>query len=389
MIVWDLVIEMPPLQQFSRINIIELQARIVKKIGHERAEKYFYYLQKFLSLKISKHEFNKRCLSAIGRENVGLHNQFIISILKNASLSKTAPLRVTKEAGSSNAKTANVYPRNFQSPSGDIFPPSPRKFRSANIRRDHPSPLKPNGKSQGVMYDELISSPTENARKFSTSSDLKGIQGQRSVLEVISIGSKAPVEVASVEDGEEVEQAAGSPCIQSRSPVRPPFGIPVGVGGARKSLHNSVASPFHPSISMSDIPETCCSSSVLPDTKTLRKRLEKRLEIEGLNVSIDCINLLSNGLDAFLKRLIRPCIGVARARYSHSHTMVNCKMTNGISSRLPGKYVQESSQCFSASMLDFRVAMELNPQLLGEVWPVQLEKICLRSTEEWSIGPSS
>jgi hypothetical protein len=33
-------------------------------------------------------------------------------------------------------------------------------------------------------------------------------------------------------------------------------------------------------------------------------------------------------------------------------------------------------------MLDFKVAMELNPQQLGEDWPLLLEKICMHSFED-------
>ncbi|KAJ8640736.1 hypothetical protein MRB53_017430 [Persea americana] len=372
---------MPPFQQSSRIDIFELKARILKKIGHQKADKYFHHLQRFLSLKVSKREFNKLCLSTIGRENVDLHNRFILSILKNASLSKTGPVLVTKEEASSNSKVSNGYPRDLQSLCGDAFPPSPRKSRSAKTRgckfRDHPSPLGPNGKIQRVPHEKSDSRPTEKVQKLSSSSDLKGFQEQRSAQEVISIGSKALAEVVSVEDGEEVEQAGGSPCSQSRSPVRPPFGIAMSIGGARKALCNDSVTRFH--ISMSETHETCCSSAVLPDCKTLRERLEQRLNLEGLSVSVDCVNLLNNGLDAFLKRLIKPCLNLAQARCSPEQVMVNSRVQT---SSIPGKYVPRSNQCFSASLLDFRAAMESNPQLLGQDWPVQLEKICLRSLEE-------
>eukprot|EP00268_Persea_americana_P041676 TRINITY_DN4160_c0_g2_i3.p1 TRINITY_DN4160_c0_g2~~TRINITY_DN4160_c0_g2_i3.p1 ORF type:complete len:376 (-),score=74.92 TRINITY_DN4160_c0_g2_i3:592-1719(-) len=375
---------MPPSRHSSRIDVFEIKACIVRKIGHEKAEKYFHYLQTFLSLKIRKCEFNRLCLSTIGRENVGLHNRFIVSILKNAALSKTAPIFVTKEAGSSNAKSTNGYQRNLQSLCGDAFPPSTRRSRSTGIRdckfRDHPSPLGPNGKIQGHVYDESISGLTENAHKLSSSGDLKGPREQRSALDIISIGSKALVEVASVEDGEEVEQAACSPCIQSRSPVRPPFGIPVCAGVARKALRNGSVAPFH--LTKSDFPETCSTSSVLPDSKALRKRLEQRLEVEGLKVSVDCANLLNNALDAFLKRLIKPCMELAQARCGHESMTVNCKAVHGMNSAMLGKYVQKPNHCFSGSLLDFQVAMELNPQLLGEDWPVHLEKICLQSLGE-------
>eukprot|EP00268_Persea_americana_P041674 TRINITY_DN4160_c0_g2_i1.p1 TRINITY_DN4160_c0_g2~~TRINITY_DN4160_c0_g2_i1.p1 ORF type:complete len:376 (-),score=73.44 TRINITY_DN4160_c0_g2_i1:592-1719(-) len=375
---------MPPFQQSSRIDIFELKARILKKIGHQKADKYFHHLQRFLSLKVSKREFNKLCLSTIGRENVDLHNRFILSILKNASLSKTGPVLVTKEEASSNSKVSNGYPRDLQSLCGDAFPPSPRKSRSAKTRgckfRDHPSPLGPNGKIQRVPHEKSDSRPTEKVQKLSSSSDLKGFQEQRSAQEVISIGSKALAEVVSVEDGEEVEQAGGSPCSQSRSPVRPPFGIPVCAGVARKALRNGSVAPFH--LTKSDFPETCSTSSVLPDSKALRKRLEQRLEVEGLKVSVDCANLLNNALDAFLKRLIKPCMELAQARCGHESMTVNCKAVHGMNSAMLGKYVQKPNHCFSGSLLDFQVAMELNPQLLGEDWPVHLEKICLQSLGE-------
>jgi hypothetical protein len=34
------------------------------------------------------------------------------------------------------------------------------------------------------------------------------------------------------------------------------------------------------------------------------------------------------------------------------------------------------------TMLDFHAAVELNPQMLGEDWGIQLEKIVLRASED-------
>ncbi|KAJ6905795.1 LOW QUALITY PROTEIN: hypothetical protein NC652_023526 [Populus alba x Populus x berolinensis] len=73
--------------------------------------------------------------------------------------------------------------------------------------RDRPSPLGPLGKPQSVECEEL------NARG----------QEQQSATELLSLGSRPPVEVASVEEGEEVDQMAGSPSVQSRSPVTAPL----------------------------------------------------------------------------------------------------------------------------------------------------------------------
>ncbi|KAI5012871.1 hypothetical protein ZWY2020_025137 [Hordeum vulgare] len=64
---------------------------IVKTIGPERAKKYFQHLERFLSSKLSKNEFDKLCLVALGRENLPLHNHLIRSILFNASAASGPP----------------------------------------------------------------------------------------------------------------------------------------------------------------------------------------------------------------------------------------------------------------------------------------------------------
>nr|GFB18560.1 transcriptional coactivator Hfi1/transcriptional adapter 1 [Tanacetum cinerariifolium] len=51
----------------------------------------------------------------------------------------------------------------------------------------------------------------------------------------------------------------------------------------------------------------------------------------------------NNGLDCFLKRVIKPSLELARSRSS-----------------------QRAGALFSTSMLDFRVAAEINPKVLGE-----------------------
>ncbi|CBI33712.3 unnamed protein product, partial [Vitis vinifera] len=255
-------------RNFSRIHTLELKIQIEKKLGRAKAEKYFDLLTKYLSLKLSKNEFNKLCIDTIGRENVLLHNQLIGSIIKNACLSKSPPPKQSKTEGSLNVKVANGYQRSsLQSICRDVFPQSPRKGRTPSLR-----------------------------------------------------DRKPPGEVNSVEDGEEVEQAARSPGIHSRSPVTAPLGIP-------------------------------------KTTIVTRK-------MEGFKISGDCISLLNNGLDVFLKRLIKPCLELASSRSGQKHLS------------------QKHAGSIPASILDFRVAMELNPYILGEDWPVKLEKVCLRASGE-------
>ncbi|XP_022775130.1 uncharacterized protein LOC111317067 [Durio zibethinus] len=358
MIVRNLETEMPGRRLFSRIDTLELKSLIERKIGRIKAEKYFNLLTRFLSLKIAKPEFDRLCIGTIGRENVRIHNHLLRSVVRNASLSKTPPLRENKLEGSLSVKVANGYQRsNLQSLCKD-FPQSPHKGRTPNLRdckfRDRLSPLGPHGKSHGTACEDAV---------------LKA-QEQQSATELLSLGSRPP---GSVEDGEEVDQAAGSPSIHSRSPVRAPLGISLNAKGMRKVPWNGL-----PSAS-----ETCHFRGELPDSGSLRKRLEQKLEMEGLNISVDCANLLNNSLDIFMKRLIKPCLELAGSRsgqklidQAHNWSMASL---NGMQ---PVRCAQKQSGSISASMLDFRVAMELNPLILGVGWPIQLEKVCLLASEE-------
>ncbi|KAG8650699.1 uncharacterized protein LOC110607552 [Manihot esculenta] len=350
-------------QSYTRINTLELKTLIIKKIGHKRADKYFDQLTSLFSFKITKCEFDKFCIKIIGRENIPLHNHLIRSIIKNACLAKVPPLKGIKRVGSRlNLKTTNGYQRNcLQSLYGDAFPPSPRKSRSPVNRdrkfRDRPSPLGPLGKPQ-MISEELNSTGQE----------------QQSATELLSLGSRPPVEVASVEEGEEVEQVAGSPGVQSRSPVTAPLGVSMNLGEARKILSNVCGSHLR---------VTCLHTSELPDTRSLRSRLEQKLEVEGLSVSMDSVNLLNNGLDIYLKRLIEPCLGLANSQCRNDHLKeVNGQFTPSLNVLQPGRCIQRLTESVCASMLDFHVAMETNPQILGGDWATLLEKISFRTSEE-------
>ncbi|XP_031260695.1 uncharacterized protein LOC116118880 [Pistacia vera] len=349
---------------FSRIDTLDIKALILKKIGQQKGESYFDQLSRFFSFKISKSEFDKFCITIIGRQNIPLHNKFIKSIVRNVCVAKVWPPTCIKKVGSSlNVKTVSGSQRSsLQSLYRDAFPPSPRKGRSMVNRdrkfRDHPSPLGPLGKPQSIVVGE------ESVSKA---------QEQQSATELLSLGSRPPVEVISVEDGEEVEQAAGSPSVQSRSPVTAPLGICMNFGGARKSISNiSICNDYHPM--------TCLNSAELPDTRSLRSRLEQKLVMEGISVSVDCVNLLNNGLDVYLKRLIGPCIGLARPGYQKEHLEPQIGWLipsfNGM------RYMQRPTRSKFASMLDFRTAMELDPKVLGEDWAIQRERICFHASEE-------
>ncbi|KAL6985085.1 hypothetical protein U1Q18_018463 [Sarracenia purpurea var. burkii] len=412
-------------QQSSRIDVADLKAQIVKKLGPERSKRYFYYVNGLLSQKLRKVEFDRLCFRVLGRENVPVHNLFVRSILKNACLAKTRPpvhdVGITKSAGSGKSSTIGdgheqsrlVVPN--QTPSaliwsnGIVLPMPSRKGRSA-IRdrklRDRPSPLGPNGKTDNASHqstpaeeDSDMKLVVENGHLVPCDYErpLQHVQGlaeqsvngrpgvKNSTDSPFSFQSKDQTEAAVVEDdGEEVEQA--SHLNMCRSPLLAPFGIPfcsASVGGARKAL---------PSASSSSV-FSYCDSRGLSDTDILRKRMEYIALAQGLGgVSMECANVLNNMLDVYLKRLIRSCVELVyglKKKPEHKH-QIQSKVTNGMwasshhmqSTGSPQEIMQEHRPCCSISLIDFKVAMELNPQQLGEDWPLMLEKICVNAFEE-------
>ncbi|KAI3713016.1 hypothetical protein L1987_71586 [Smallanthus sonchifolius] len=302
----------------SRIDTFELKVKLERRIGSQMAQKYFNLVTRYLSLKLGKSEFNKLCVGLIGRENVPLHNELIKAVVINASFSNTPPPNQVKHNGQLSSKVANAA--HSRTGLQSIFPQSPKKIRTPSLRerkfKDRPSPLGLHEKAQE----------------------------QQSATELFSLGSKPPVEVTSVEDGEEVDQNATSPGIHSRSPVRAPFGVSIHSKETRKLLNVGSSSDSQT--------DTCHYTGHLPPTSSLANRLKHKLKMEGLDISIDCSNVLNNGLDSFLKRVIKPSLELASSR---------C--------------LKHPNRSFSSSMLDLRVATETNPMILGEDWPIQLEKI--------------
>lgn len=324
--------------KFTRVDTIELKDVIYQRIGHQRADRYFDQLKRFLSLKLSKVEFNRSCVQTIGRENVYLHNRIIRSIAQNACQARIPPQKAQKQIEGLSAKVANGYQRNsLQSLYGDAFPQSPRKCRSPVSRdrklRDRPSPLGPLGRSPSLTCEETVTRTQE----------------QQSGTELQSLCSKPPVDVVSVEDGEEVEQCSESPNGgRWWSNVTAPFGVSVSPREAASCSYKDG--------------EACENRGELPDTVSLRRRLQKRLASEGVGISLECADVINNSLNVFLKRIIEPCVSIASSKCTDLGRQSN-------------KAVMSDS-ARHVSILDFRVAMESNPRLLGADWPVQLEKIC-------------
>ncbi|XP_010464088.1 PREDICTED: uncharacterized protein LOC104744687 isoform X2 [Camelina sativa] len=280
-----------------RTDISELKSQIEKKIGRSKTETYLNLLSKFLTLKISKPDFDKLIVATVKKENVSLHNALLKGILRNVCLSKTPPL-IKNGIEKKKKKQLN----GFQSLCKDL-PKSPRKGRTQRRFKD-------------------------------------GSKGKSQVTEVVS--SSGRQQCWSMEDGEEVDQLIR--CWRSQ-PIEAPLGV-----------------KFRDVVKKQHRIGTCCySSGELPDSVSLKKSLEDGLGLmeEGLEVSVGFSNLLNAGLDVFLKRLIKPCLELAASRSSSSQGDVYSS-TMGLS---------------AFSLVDFQVAMELNPSLLGEDWPAKLEKI--------------
>ncbi|XP_068653054.1 uncharacterized protein [Aristolochia californica] len=420
----------PPSQQHSRINLADLKAQIVKKLGPDRANRYFTYLNRLLSQKLGKGDFDKWCYLTLGRENLHLHNQLIRSILKNACHGTVPPPLPQKVVPPSIGKREEGHAQSGSAAAtiwsnGDVLPMSPRKLRTGFRDRrvkDRPSPLGPNGKTdltahQSIGTDEAVGKVGYENGEANLCDMERSMQHHQGLAEQpeterdallrplkrprvkqalangpVLVHNVAPPNLLIIEDGEEVEQAHDSNFSRSRSPLRAPLGIPfcpASVGGARRTLPMASSSSFYSSV----------DSNELSDTETLRKRMEQIAGTEGLDkVSLDCANLLNNGLDTYLKQLIRSCVELVGARsglelikHSVYKQLPPGKIINGAwpgnhmhmqSSSAPMEGIQDYRNSCPISLLDFKVAMELNPQQLGEDWPLLLEKICLHSCEE-------
>ncbi|XP_056174672.1 uncharacterized protein LOC115671511 [Syzygium oleosum] len=409
------------LQQSSRIDLVDLKAQIVKRLGVERSKLYFYHLDRFLSQKLNKVEFDKLCCRVLGRENLSLHNQLIRSILKNAFQAKIPPPSISPDPKSSlrredgHEQSLSVIPNqnpNVSVWSNGVLPLSPRKVRSG-IRdrkfKDRPSPLGPNGKVDCLSHSAGIE---ESGRKVvRENGELTPRDYQRPLQHIRSVtrppedeteGSiQQPINkyrvhgkdqtlVPVLEEREDVEQV--HILDSARNPLVAPLGIPFcspSIGGGTRSF---------PVGSNGDY-ASCYDYGQLFDSETLKKRIEQIAAGQGIGgVSQDCANILNSSLDVYLKQLIRSCVELVGARSGNpkGHPLQKLQVpgrvsmgmsqsknhlaTRGSSSVVGG--MQEESSPSSISLLDFKTAMELNPQQLGEDWPLLLEKISMRSYEE-------
>lgn len=324
---------MQPPKQHSWINLVEMKGQLIKKIGLERSKLYLDYLNRFLSLKLSKAEFDKLCLKTIGKDNIRLHNQLIRSVLKNACTGKVGnkkPLDgIHHQNGPVSVVTQVTSPLTLVN--GDILPPSPRKARTG-VRK---SAFGPNGKTNFTPFSSSSPNHLQEPLKQAESSDISGENHRKDSL---------------------------------NAPLGVPF-CPVSIGGAHRSLpsgnNSKCVGVLH--------------TDGLVETKMLKERMEQIAGPHGIQrVTMDCANVLNSGLDTYLKGLIRcvhnPTKSVPVKNPTHMRSL------NGVGPNVMQEHEPKPKRV--VTLLDFRVAMELNCKQHGEDWPVLLEKICIQDFEE-------
>ncbi|KAM0895469.1 hypothetical protein ACQ4PT_023804 [Festuca glaucescens] len=397
-----------PQQQNGRVDLRELKAQMEKRLGLDRSRRYFSYLNNYLSEKLSKPDFDKMCLLTLGRENLRLHNRLIRSVLYNAYQAQCPP--PPPDAGRSvgaSAKKVSQAAGAFNSCNGDVRLLQVQGSRPVGAVQDHQ--LKDRFKNMGPNGRvEASASHTQVVRGGSAAPEngtLSSVELKRSVsfqqhepaeplAKHLRVDQLLPENV--LKKRRIMSDAAADHSAQmSKSPLRAPLGIPfcsASAGGARKLLPppvNAGEDPF----------SSCYEHGQLLNTEILRKRMEKTAETLGLvGVTMDCAEILNNGLDSYLKNLIRSSVdlkgadvrndarrGASYKQHAHGKQINGVWLPNEVqmqssSGQSEASHDSRSHRLISAD--DFRVAMQLNPRQLGENWPVLLEKICIRPSEE-------
>ncbi|KAJ0251816.1 Uncharacterized protein HA466_0127220 [Hirschfeldia incana] len=369
-----------------RIDLSEQKLHIVKKIGVERSRRYFYYLGRFLSQKLTKSEFDKSCQRLLGRENLPLHNKLIHSILSNASLAKSPPppLHKTGLPGKSEQNGSLILNHNRNDPvlSNGVL----HKVRPGTAR-DRPSPLGPNGKVDSLLHHQPLCREDRSGNRTTENGDVGPFAYQRSDRysderggAQLSIQDKGKV-AAQVNIDDKAQEERGR-LVLSKNHVTAPLGI--SFSGTRRTVPSSTGADFI----------TCYDSGGLSEAEMLRKRMENIAVAQGLGgVSAECSTMLNNMLDVYLKKLIKSCVDLSGARSIPGNQSLDKlqsreKIVNGVwpSNSVQIQTINQASEITQeqhpVSLLDLRVAMELNPQQLGEDWPLLREKISMRSFEE-------
>lgn len=429
---------------------------MVKRIGPEKANQYFTYFKGYFSSKLKKSDLDKLVILTIGKENIALHNQLLRAVLHNAVQSEvpppysaSKPLKyIVRKPFSQHVPCNDAVSQIRARSNGDVFITSPKKERSANRDRKakhRSSLLVPSKQGESASLQGL-----DNSAGNSTSIDLhRPLQGIRGAVEqsladpktgFIRSGkrprsivkselpymdnSKGGVDWCTVE-AKELDAGEFDYPFQGTGPIRAPLGVPFcagSVGSARKPPFFGLHGPVAQLLLVKGREEEFLDADDLPDTEALQRRMKYIATAEGLEgVNGDCADILNQGVDVFLKQLIKACMNVVRSKSgpqqesqglkdnicpardkdaSRDTDSPALKLGKGLNGVCSGYHVQLTGNGTggkvskkegemtktTVSLLDFKVAMELKPQELGEDWPLQFEKIAFRCLEQSGSG---
>lgn len=398
-------------QQNGRIDLRELKAQMVKQFGPDRSQRYFGYLNGYLSERLSRQDFEKLCLQILGRENLQLHNRLIRSILYNAYQAKCPPppLEVGRPVAGVSVKKVSQAAEVLNACNGDarllqVHGSRPMGTAQDHTLKDRVNNVGPNYRATGAVNQNQVAHCASGSLENGNLSP----PGLKRPVHFQHCGPEEPpakhprVEQLPPNNILLQKRSMSSNADQTaeimKSPVRAPLGIPfcsASVGGARK------VPPLPSGVSASENRfSSCFEHGGLFNTELLHRRMEKAAETLGLAcVTIDSAELLNSALDKHLKNLIRSSvqlIGGSDPRDARKGTppykhQAYGKQINGVwlpnhvhmqSGSGPSGATNEIRNNHSISINDFKASMQLNPQQLGEDWPILLEKICLCSSEE-------
>lgn len=222
-----------------------------------------------------------------------------------------------------------------------------------------------------------------------------------------------------VRDIETVEDDEG--IIWATRSVQAPLGVPfckASIGAPQKAPVLGVPGPLTHTLLGHAIEDECIEASdLLPDTYTMMRQMQQTAVVEGglQGVSLEAANILNHALDVYLKRMIVPAMKLAQCRRSKDEPVrvsssirgggsgekevknLSCvgpqkALPNGVWSSHPFNQVDATNGLsddgvfsngdhgFSAiKPLDLMSSLEADPPgLLGEDWPLLLEKVSLR-----------
>jgi hypothetical protein len=295
-----------------------------------------------------------------------------------------------------------------------------RSLEDANL--DSPDLLRPSQQSNTVFeqssLDDCLSSPPSKRPRYC---DHHLYANSKSAgIEPTHVEMEQEEEMEEEEDEEDVEdEDEEQGIIWMSSYIQPPLGIPfcipsLGSAGQAASV-TLLPSPIKFTMLGDALDSDCLNASELPDTETMQQRIQQGAVFENgmQGVTIDCANVVNLALDLYLKALMKLTIELVQSKRSGSREKSGSSKENGgvgylqkelkqeaslfpeqkhvsriwphNSTRVPadGTLAEGEEKGFRGiTPLDFYVAMDLHHHLLGENFPINLERILLHVSPE-------